>query len=110
MFCCKPFADVSAFHPVLNFLQFCSPGCPPAARKKHSTPPAPSTSQSPDTNPNPDPDELTQSPTKSAHPGAKKALAEIWNAEDRQHALAAEKAFSAAYAAKFPQGHREDHR
>jgi transposase-like protein len=39
---------------------------------------------------------------KSAHPGAKKALAEIWNAEDRQHALAAEKAFSAAYAAKFP--------
>jgi transposase-like protein len=39
---------------------------------------------------------------KSAHPGAKKALAEIWNAEDRQHAVAAEKAFSAAYAAKFP--------
>ena len=39
---------------------------------------------------------------KSAHPGAKKALAEIWNAEDRPHALAAEKAFSAAYAAKFP--------
>ena len=39
---------------------------------------------------------------KSAHPGAKKALAEIWNAEDRQHALTAEKAFSAAYAAKFP--------
>ena len=39
---------------------------------------------------------------KSAHPSAKKALAEIWNAEDRQHALAAEKAFSAAYAAKFP--------
>ena len=39
---------------------------------------------------------------KSAHPSAKKALAEIWNAEDRQHALAAEKAFIAAYAAKFP--------
>jgi len=39
---------------------------------------------------------------KSAHPGAKKALAEIWNAEDKPHALAAEKAFSAAYAAKFP--------
>jgi transposase-like protein len=39
---------------------------------------------------------------KSAHPGAKKALAEIWNAEDRQHALTAEKAFSAAYSAKFP--------
>jgi len=33
----------------------CSPGCPPAARKKHSTPPAPSTSQDPDTNPNYDP-------------------------------------------------------
>ncbi|GAA5125462.1 hypothetical protein GCM10023320_39880 [Pseudonocardia adelaidensis] len=24
---------------------------------------------------------------KSAHPGARKALAEIWNAEDRRHAL-----------------------
>jgi transposase-like protein len=39
---------------------------------------------------------------KSAHPGAKKALAEIWNAEDKQHALAAVKAFEAAYGAKFP--------
>ncbi|HET9889764.1 MAG TPA: IS256 family transposase [Mycobacterium sp.] len=39
---------------------------------------------------------------KSAHPGAKKALAEIWNAEDRQHALDAVKAFDAAYGAKFP--------
>jgi transposase-like protein len=39
---------------------------------------------------------------KSAHPGAKKALAEIWNAEDRDHALDAVKAFSAAYGAKFP--------
>ena len=39
---------------------------------------------------------------KSAHPGAKKALAEIWNAEDRAHALAAVKAFEAAYGAKFP--------
>ncbi len=26
---------------------------------------------------------------KSAHPGAKKALAEIWNAEDKDHARAA---------------------
>jgi transposase-like protein len=26
---------------------------------------------------------------KSAHPGAKKHLAEIWNAEDKTHALAA---------------------
>jgi transposase-like protein len=39
---------------------------------------------------------------KSAHPGAKKALAEIWGAEDRQHALAAVTAFKAAYGAKFP--------
>jgi len=39
---------------------------------------------------------------KSAHPGAKKALAEIWNAEDKGHALAAVKAFEAAYGAKFP--------
>ena len=39
---------------------------------------------------------------KSAHPGAKKALAEIWNAEDKQHALAAARSFEAAYGAKFP--------
>jgi transposase-like protein len=39
---------------------------------------------------------------KSAHPGAKKALAEIWNAEDRNHALAAVRSFEAAYGAKFP--------
>jgi transposase-like protein len=39
---------------------------------------------------------------KSAHPGAKKALAEIWGAEDKPHALAAAKAFEAAYGAKFP--------
>src|ERR687889_2449086 len=38
---------------------------------------------------------------KSAHPGAKKALAEIWNAEDRRHALDAVAAFKAAYGAKF---------
>ena len=38
---------------------------------------------------------------KSAHPGAKKALAEIWNAEDRRHALDAVAAFEAAYGAKF---------
>jgi hypothetical protein len=35
-------------------------------------------------------------------PGAKKALAEIWNAEDKDHARAAVKAFEAAYGAKFP--------
>jgi transposase-like protein len=39
---------------------------------------------------------------KSAHPGAKKALAEIWGAEDKDHALAAVTAFEAAYGAKFP--------
>src|SRR5216683_523540 len=39
---------------------------------------------------------------KSAHPGAKKALAEIWNAEDKNHALAAVNAFDAAYRHKFP--------
>jgi transposase-like protein len=39
---------------------------------------------------------------KSAHPGAKKALAEIWNAEDKAHAHAAVTAFEAAYGAKFP--------
>ena len=39
---------------------------------------------------------------KSAHPGAKKALAEIWNAEDKDHARTAVKDFAAAYGAKFP--------
>jgi transposase-like protein len=39
---------------------------------------------------------------KSAHPGATKALAEIRGAEDKPHALAAVKAFDAAYGAKFP--------
>jgi len=39
---------------------------------------------------------------KSAHPGAKKALAEIWNVEDKDHARTAANAFEAAYGAKFP--------
>jgi transposase-like protein len=39
---------------------------------------------------------------KSAHPGAKKHLAEIWNAEDETHARQAVKAFKAAYGAKHP--------
>jgi transposase-like protein len=39
---------------------------------------------------------------KSAQPGAKAALAEIYNAEDREHALAAAKAFAADYGAKWP--------
>jgi transposase-like protein len=39
---------------------------------------------------------------KSAHPGAKKALAEIWSAEDKTHAKTAVKAFVALYGAKWP--------
>jgi transposase-like protein len=39
---------------------------------------------------------------KSAHPAAKNALAEIWNAEDRTHALAAVKRFAELFGAKFP--------
>jgi putative transposase len=39
---------------------------------------------------------------KSAQPGAKAALAEIYNAEDREHALKAAKAFEADYGAKWP--------
>jgi putative transposase len=38
---------------------------------------------------------------KSAHPGAKRALAEIWNAEDRDHARRAVAAFKLGYGAKF---------
>lgn len=38
---------------------------------------------------------------KSAHPSAKAALAEIYNAEDKTHALAAVKAFDADFGAKF---------
>ena len=38
---------------------------------------------------------------KSAYPGAKKALAEIWNAEDKDHALKAVRAFADTYGAKF---------
>src|SRR4051795_4891056 len=38
---------------------------------------------------------------KSAHPGAKKALAEIWNAEDKRHVRDAVAAFKATYGAKF---------
>jgi putative transposase len=39
---------------------------------------------------------------KSAQPAARAALAEIYNAEDRDHALLAVKAFAAGYAAKWP--------
>ncbi|MDI9627649.1 MAG: IS256 family transposase [Acidobacteriota bacterium] len=39
---------------------------------------------------------------KSAQPGAKAALAEIWNAEDRDHAETAAKQFAAEYGVKWP--------
>lgn len=39
---------------------------------------------------------------KSAQPGAKAALAEIWNAEDKEHATIAAKAFAADYGTKWP--------
>jgi transposase-like protein len=39
---------------------------------------------------------------KSAQPGAKSALAEIFNAEDKDHAFAAAKTFEADYGAKWP--------
>jgi len=39
---------------------------------------------------------------KSAQPGAKAALSEIWGAEDREHAEAAAKVFVADYGVKWP--------
>jgi transposase-like protein len=39
---------------------------------------------------------------KSVHPAAKKALAEIYNAEDKTHAAAAAKAFTAEFGVKWP--------
>lgn len=39
---------------------------------------------------------------KSARPGAKAALAEIFNTEDKDHALKAAKAFEADYGDKWP--------
>jgi len=39
---------------------------------------------------------------KSAHPGAKRALAEIYQAEDREHAEAAAKTFATEYGVKWP--------
>jgi transposase-like protein len=39
---------------------------------------------------------------KSAHPGAKKALAEIYHAENKEQAMKAAKAFAADYGAKWP--------
>ena len=39
---------------------------------------------------------------KSAHPAAKKALAEIYNAEDKTHARAAAKMFATEFGVKWP--------
>ena len=39
---------------------------------------------------------------KSAHPAAKKALAEIYNAEDKTHAQTAAKLFAAEFGVKWP--------
>jgi putative transposase len=39
---------------------------------------------------------------KSAQPAAKAALAEVWGAEDKEHAQDAVKAFAKTYGAKFP--------
>lgn len=39
---------------------------------------------------------------RSAQPGAKAALAEIWNAEDKEHAEQAAKVFAADYGVKWP--------
>ncbi len=39
---------------------------------------------------------------KSAYPGAKAALAEVYNAEDKDRAVAAAKAFAGDYGTKFP--------
>ena len=39
---------------------------------------------------------------KSAQPSARATLTEIWQAEDKDHALAAVKAFETAYGAKWP--------
>jgi transposase-like protein len=39
---------------------------------------------------------------KSAKPGAKAALAEIWGAEDKKHAVAAAHSFATEYGAKWP--------
>ena len=50
----------------------------------------------------PEPANVLGALPKSAHPGAKKALAEIWNAEDTDHARDAVKSFAAACGVKFP--------
>jgi hypothetical protein len=46
---------------------------------------------------------------KSAHAGAKAALADIRNAEDLEHARKAATAFENDYGKKFPKSRGEDH-
>jgi transposase-like protein len=45
---------------------------------------------------------ILDAPPKSAQPAAKAALAEIWSAEDREHAETALAAFAKQYGARFP--------
>jgi transposase-like protein len=45
---------------------------------------------------------VTNALPKSAHPGATKAMQEIYNAEDRDHAAKAIKAFAKTYGVKWP--------
>ena len=47
---------------------------------------------------------------ESVQPGAKAALAEIYNAEDKIHATAAARTFAADYGTKMAQSCGEDHR
>ena len=47
---------------------------------------------------------------KSAHPGAKKVLAEIWNAEDKRHALRRSESVPGRVRGQVSQGGRQDHR
>ena len=47
---------------------------------------------------------------KSVHPGAKAALAEIYNAEDRDHALNGGQSVRGRLRRQVAQGGREDHR
>ena len=50
---------------------------------------------------------VTNALPKSAQPGAKRAMREIYNAEDRDHALKAVKEFEKTYGAKWPKAVRK---
>lgn len=47
---------------------------------------------------------------KSAKPAAKRAIQDIYNAEDKDQARKAVAAFARRYGAKYPRGRQEDHR